>query len=306
MPAMTHPRPPGAPAEDSVYHLATALLAAESVDDILSAAPPLVAVALDSPSPVHIDLSDGGVPEPESGRRIPLVAGDQTLGALVVGGEGALDRDRAAAVAGLLATAIATRRRVAAEHERLLQEASGLKLDVVSMLSHEMRTPLASIKGYASALRIEGASWDGETRGEFLQTIEEEADHLTRLVEDILESAAIDAGLLRLNVEPILIPKIARRVIDRVGIQSDRHRFVAMFSNSFPVIEADAQRIVLGTLARGYGIPFARLGLNLHLVLRGGGWRLRPSRHTGSRHERRNDDITKERAHEPPFFPRRG
>jgi len=243
MPAMTHPRPPGAPAEDSVYHLATALLAAESVDDILSAAPPLVAVALDSPSPVHIDLSDGGVPEPESGRRIPLVAGDQTLGALVVGGEGALDRDRAAAVAGLLATAIATRRRVAAEHERLLQEASGLKLDVVSMLSHEMRTPLASIKGYASALRIEGASWDGETRGEFLQTIEEEADHLTRLVEDILESAAIDAGLLRLNVEPILIPKIARRVIDRVGIQSDRHRFVAMFSNSFPVIEADAQRI---------------------------------------------------------------
>lgn len=240
---MPRARRPAHRADDPVYQLAMALLAAGSVDEILSAAPPLVAAALDTTQPVRIDLSDTA-PAPVIGEtRVPLVAGGETIGTLGAAGVGTPDPERATAVAGLLATAISTRRRVAAEHERLLQEASGLKLDVVSMLSHEMRTPLASIKGYASALRIEGASWDPETGGEFLRTIEEETDHLTRLVEDILESAAIDAGLLRLNIEPILIPRIARRVIDRVGIQSDRHRFVAMFSNSFPVVEADAQRV---------------------------------------------------------------
>ena len=81
------------------------------------------------------------------------------------------------------------------------------------------------------------------TRDEFLRTIEDEADHMTRLVEDILESAAIDAGLLRTTIEPILLPPIARRVIERISIQSKHHRFVQMFSNTFPVIEADPARI---------------------------------------------------------------
>ncbi len=235
---MTHARP----ADDPIDRLATALLAAGSVEDVLSVAPPLLAAALGTPQPARVDLAGDASVASDDERRIPLVADGETLGAIALRDD-APDPARDEIVASLLATAISTRRRAAAEQERLLQEASGLRLDVVSMLSHEMRTPLASIKGYVSALRIEGASWDRETRDEFLRTIEEETDSLTRLVEEILESAAIDAGLPRLNIEPILIPKIVRRVIDRIGIQSDRHRFVAMFSSSFPIVEADAQRI---------------------------------------------------------------
>lgn len=239
---MARTQTPAAPAADSIHRLTTALLAAGSVEEVLSAASPLLAAALDSPGAVRVDLS-GDVVARDGECRIPLAAAGVTIGAIVVAGNDPPDAGRAAAVAGLLTTAIATRQRVAAEHEHLVQEASALRMDVVSLLSHEMRTPLAAIKGFASALRLEGAHWDRETRLDFLQTIEDEADHLTRLVEDILESAAIDAGLLRLNIEPILIPPIARRVIDLVSIQSNRHRFVAMFSNSFPIVEADAQRI---------------------------------------------------------------
>lgn len=232
-------------AEDPIYDLAAALLATASVDDVLSVAPSLLMAALSLRHPPRINLIASPVPMPGlAGEiRVPLVVDAQELGAIVIASGDTPDSRRVTAVARLLATTIATHRRSAADTERLVEEASALKLDLVSMLSHEMRTPLASIKGYVSAMRIEGAGWDSQTRGEFLRTIEEETDHLTRLVEDILESAAIDAGLLRLNIEPILIPRIARRVIERVSIQSNQHRFVSMFSDRFPVVEADAQRV---------------------------------------------------------------
>ncbi|MCO5176235.1 MAG: cell wall metabolism sensor histidine kinase WalK [Thermomicrobiales bacterium] len=225
---------------DSIYDLATALLATTSVDDVLAIAPPLLACALGLQTPPQIDLDTST--RPNAGQ-IALIADGSHIGSLTIAGGDTPDPQHAAAIANLLATTIAAHRRTLADTERQIQEASALKLDLVSMLSHEMRTPLASIKGFASALRIEGAGWDGATRDEFLRTIEDEADHMTRLVEDILESAAIDAGLLRVTIRPIQIPPIARRVIDRISIQSDRHRFVQMFSNTFPIVEADAGRI---------------------------------------------------------------
>lgn len=225
---------------DSIYDLATALLATTSVDEALAIAPPLLLRALGLCATPLIDLDTPTQPNAE---QIALIADGNQIGTLTFAAGDTPDPQHAAAVARLLATTIAAHRRMLAQTERQVKEASALKLDLVSMLSHEMRTPLASIKGFASALRIEGAGWDGPTRNEFLRTIEDEADHMTRLVEDILESAAIDAGLLRVTIKPILIPPIARRVIDRISIQSNRHRFVQMFSHTFPTIEADAGRI---------------------------------------------------------------
>jgi len=225
---------------DAVYDLATALLATTSVDDVLAVAPPLLARALGLRCPPQIVLAP---PERQDAAHVALIADGDAIGTLILGAGETADPRQVAAAAQLLATTISTHRRTLADTERQVKEASALKLDLVSMLSHEMRTPLASIKGFASALRIEGTEWDSDTRDEFLRTIEDEADHMTRLVEDILESAAIDAGLLRTTIEPILLPPIARRVIERISIQSKHHRFVQMFSNTFPVIEADPARI---------------------------------------------------------------
>jgi signal transduction histidine kinase len=136
-----------------------------------------------------------------------------------------------------------TRGRAEGEQARLLHEAAELKFDVVSMLSHEMRTPLASIKGYASTLLLEEVEWEPAAQREFIQAIEAEADHLSKLISDMLESAAIDAGELRLELEPVLVPQITKRVVDRIGIQTDAHRFVLLFAANFPAIEADGQRI---------------------------------------------------------------
>ncbi|OGR94054.1 MAG: hypothetical protein A2V88_10125 [Elusimicrobia bacterium RBG_16_66_12] len=76
-----------------------------------------------------------------------------------------------------------------------------MRRDFVANVSHELRTPLASIKGFAETLR-EGAVDDKEHRIEFLRTIEEHADHLTKMVDDLLDLSAIESGHRLPRLEP--------------------------------------------------------------------------------------------------------
>lgn len=229
------------------------LLAATTVDDVVTHAPEAVAKALGASRGCRIDLFDGsrmsagfGADHEQEWLCIPLRCEGQLVGSVVV--RDALEApelvdEAVVAVSKLLSTAIEARMRATREHEALLKEAANLTLDAISMLSHEMRTPLASIKGYATALLLEETDWDSGTHNEFLQIIDEESDRLSRLIEGILESASIDANSLRIELEPVLLPHIARRVVDRIAIQSDIHQFVVMFPPSFPIVEADAGRI---------------------------------------------------------------
>ncbi|MEX1158477.1 MAG: histidine kinase dimerization/phospho-acceptor domain-containing protein [Thermomicrobiales bacterium] len=136
-------------------------------------------------------------------------------------------------IADLLATAIVMRQQIEAEHKSLLDEAADLKLDIVSMLSHEMRTPLASIKGYATALLLDVVEWDSDSRNEVLTAIDEESDHLARLITDMLDTASIEAGEIRIVVEPILVPRIVKRVVENMQIRSDQHHFIVTFPDEF-------------------------------------------------------------------------
>jgi PAS domain S-box-containing protein len=68
------------------------------------------------------------------------------------------------------------------------REAEELKSTLLSVISHELKTPVALIKGYAGTLRREDAAWDTATRNESLAIIEEEADRLNQLIENLLEA----------------------------------------------------------------------------------------------------------------------
>jgi two-component system phosphate regulon sensor histidine kinase PhoR len=74
-----------------------------------------------------------------------------------------------------------------------LRRLEQIRRDFVANVSHELRTPLASIKGYAETLR-DGALDDKKHRLEFVTTIEEQAVHLTKLVDDLLDLSAIESG----------------------------------------------------------------------------------------------------------------
>jgi signal transduction histidine kinase len=126
---------------------------------------------------------------------------------------------------------------------RALEEANRLKAELISTLAHEMRTPLTSIKGYSTALLMEEATFSPETQQEFLQIIDEECTVLQDLIHDLLESSIIDAGLLRLEPQPVRLPRLAKSVIDDIARRTQQHRFLVDFPEHFPIVDADARRI---------------------------------------------------------------
>jgi signal transduction histidine kinase len=97
-----------------------------------------------------------------------------------------------------------------------------------------MRTPLTSIKGYSTALLMEEASFSPETQREFLQIIDEECDILRTLISDLLESSIIDAGLLRIEPQPVRLPLLAKSVLEEIAPRAEKHRLLLDFPDDFP------------------------------------------------------------------------
>lgn len=91
-----------------------------------------------------------------------------------------------------------------------------LQEDFVSTISHELRTPLGFIKGYSTSLLRPDISWDEETQQEFLTIIDEEADRLSLLIENVLESARLQSKTLPLRFQPVRLDGVLRDVIMRI------------------------------------------------------------------------------------------
>ena len=82
------------------------------------------------------------------------------------------------------------------------KEVSQMKDDFVSHVSHELKTPLASITAYSEML-LDDEIDDEKTRKEFYSVIQSQAKRLNRLIEDILNTARIESGLIKVKKEPI-------------------------------------------------------------------------------------------------------
>jgi len=117
-----------------------------------------------------------------------------------------------------------------------------LQEDFVSTISHELRTPLGFIKGYSTSLLRDDTSWDVETQKEFLTIIDEEADHLSLLIENVLESARLQSKTLPLRFQPLRLDAVLRDVSARI-----RARYkdidVSLDLQSSTTIQADGVRI---------------------------------------------------------------
>jgi signal transduction histidine kinase len=101
------------------------------------------------------------------------------------------------------------------EQIETLQDAKrqlNLQEDFIHMISHELRTPLGFIKGYSSTLLRSDTEWDETTRQEFLTIIEEEADHLATLIENILESARLQSATISIKFQPVRLEAVIRDI----------------------------------------------------------------------------------------------
>jgi len=123
------------------------------------------------------------------------------------------------------------------------READELKSTFISVVSHELKTPVALIKGYVSTLRRDDATWDREIVQDGLAVIEDEADRLTELIENLLDASRLQAGALSINLADVDLPALARRIAERFQTQSSRHSIVVSFPTGFPVVLADEDRL---------------------------------------------------------------
>ena len=125
-------------------------------------------------------------------------------------------------------------------HELRLQ--MRLQEDFVSTISHELRTPLGFIKGYSTSLLRKDTSWDAETQQEFLTIIDEEADRLSLLIENVLEAARLQSRTLPLRFQPLRLDSVVRDVVTRL-----RSRYkdldVELDLQPTPPIQGDGVRI---------------------------------------------------------------
>lgn len=123
------------------------------------------------------------------------------------------------------------------------RQADELKSTFISIISHELKTPVALIKGYVSTLRREDASWDKSIVEDSLQVIEEEADHLTSMIENLLDASRLQAGGMGIKRSDIYLPELVKQLVKRFQTQTTHHQFLVEFPEDFPVILADESRL---------------------------------------------------------------
>jgi PAS domain S-box-containing protein len=114
----------------------------------------------------------------------------------------------------------------------------------ISSVSHELKTPVAIIKGYAATLRREDANWDPEIIKNMMAVIEEEADRLNDLIQNLLTASKLQVQQeLSLELSEVNLAEIAQQVAERFSNQATNHTIQVHFPSDFPYIDGDITRL---------------------------------------------------------------
>ncbi|MDQ2717226.1 MAG: HAMP domain-containing histidine kinase [Chloroflexota bacterium] len=109
-----------------------------------------------------------------------------------------------------------------------LEEAERLKAELIGTVNHELRTPLAAIKGYAATLLRHERRLTHDERHEFLLTINEASDRLEVIIERLLEMSELEAGSIRINNVPVDLAHLALEAMafaEQQGSKQESERF---------------------------------------------------------------------------------
>jgi signal transduction histidine kinase len=221
--------------------------------------------ALDGEIIVRRDLEETQYPEDEQlvalGLRselvAPLLIGARPIGMLSV------SRARADAFSSeevellsllgrLVATAVQNIRSYEAERQTVeeLRRLSALRADFVSLVSHELRSPMAAVIGAARTLQDRWRTLRPGQREAFLALIADETGRLAVLIGDVLDTSRIEAGTFSYTFGELDLGRLVEDAVATAGVGQDAVRVVASVPASLPRIRGDRERLrqVLGNL----------------------------------------------------------
>ncbi|MBV8065991.1 MAG: GAF domain-containing protein [Actinobacteria bacterium] len=162
------------------------------------------------------------------------------------------DIEMVALLGRLAATAVQNIRAYEAEHQTVaeLRRLSALRADFVSLVSHELRSPMAAVIGAARTLQERWRHLTPEQREAFLALIADETNRLAILIGDVLHTSQIEAGTFSYSFADVDLGRLVEDAVTTAAIGQDEVRVTAAVSSSLPAIRGDRERLrqVLGNL----------------------------------------------------------
>lgn len=204
------------------------------------------------------DMSDHAFPEEETLTRIglrsrvaaPLLLGTKPIGMVAIlrkppDAFGADEIELASLLGRLVASAVQNIRVYESERETVaeLRRLYSLRADFVSLVSHELRSPMAAVIGAARTLETRWRELSAEQRGAFLALIGDETTRLANLVGDVLDTSRIEAGTFTYTFSDVDVAEIVRETVAAVNVGQEEVEVVAETQPSLPRVRGDRERL---------------------------------------------------------------
>ncbi|MBV8739074.1 MAG: sensor histidine kinase KdpD [Alphaproteobacteria bacterium] len=149
---------------------------------------------------------------------------------------------------------------------RVQAESDRLRAALLTSISHDLRTPLASILGTVSSLRSYADKYDAADRDELLATLESEAERLNRFVGNLLDMTRLESGMVEIRLDLADVAEIVSAALERAGNILARHRIEVAIAADLPMLRLDPilfEQVLFNLLdnAAKYSPPGSRIDL---------------------------------------------
>jgi signal transduction histidine kinase len=145
----------------------------------------------------------------------------------------------------LAATAVQNIRAYDAEHRTVeeLRRLSALRADFVSLVSHELRSPMAAVIGAAQTLQQRWRELSPEQRASFLALIADETSRLAELIGDVLDTSRIEAGTFTYRFDDVDVGELAEEAVASASVGQDEVQIRAVVRGPLPAVRGDRVRL---------------------------------------------------------------
>jgi signal transduction histidine kinase len=181
------------------------------------------------------------------------------------------ERELVTLLGRLVATAVQNIRSYEAERQTVdeLRRLSALRADFVSLVSHELRSPMAAVIGSARTLQQRWRQLGPDQRESFLALIADETSRLAALVADVLDTSRIEAGTFSFAFQPVDVGQLVEESVAHAGLSQDEVQVRSDVAKSLPPVRGDRERLrqVLANLIDN-AVKYSRAGDSVEVFAR--------------------------------------